>query len=356
MTKTVVVGMSGGVDSSVSALLLKQQGYRVIGIFMNNWEELDDNGQCSSAKDYEDVAKTCAHLDIPFLSVNFAEEYKDLVFAEFLDQYKRGFTPNPDILCNKEIKFKVFLEKALELGADYLATGHYCRTDGKRLLKGVDSKKDQSYFLCSIDGRVLDRVLFPIGHLEKSQVRAIARAHGIPTMAKKDSTGICFIGERKFQEFLKGYLPARPGNFCLLDGTVAGQHQGMCYYTIGQRKHLGLGGEGPPWFVVGKDIEKNVVYVERGKDHPALWSQFIEASQPVWIKDMPQLPLRCKVKIRHRQEDQACFVELAECGKLLRLRFDQPQKGVAPSQYVAFFLGEECLGGAVIERSWREDN
>ena len=263
-SSTVVVGMSGGVDSSVTALLLKQQGYRVIGIYMKNWEELDENGVCTSAADFEDVAQTCSQLNIPFQAVNFTEEYKQNVFRNFIDEYEKGHTPNPDILCNKEIKFKVFFQKAMDLGADFLATGHYCRTDGKTLMKGKDPGKDQSYFLYAVDQTVLKKVLFPIGDLEKSEVRKIAAEYDLPTKTKKDSTGICFIGERKFRSFLSNYIKTQKGEFRLLDGTVVGEHEGACFYTVGQRKHLGLGGQGERWFVVDKNTDENIVYVERG--------------------------------------------------------------------------------------------
>ena len=263
--KTVVVGMSGGVDSSVSALLLKRQGYRVIGMFMKNWEEKDEEGVCHSTRDFDDVVKVCKQLDIPFYSVNFVEEYRNQVFSHFLAELEAGFTPNPDILCNREIKFKAFLEKALHLGADFLATGHYCRkceaSNPPKLLKGADPNKDQSYFLYTITPHSLQKVLFPVGHLLKSEVRQIAKEFGLATAEKKDSTGICFIGKRDFKDFTSRYLGYKPGKFENLKGDVIGQHDGIAFYTIGQRKGLRIGGPGDAWFVVGKDIERNVVIV-----------------------------------------------------------------------------------------------
>ncbi|NDD92936.1 tRNA 2-thiouridine(34) synthase MnmA, partial [bacterium] len=256
--KTVVLGMSGGVDSSVAALLLKQQGYRVIGLFMKNWEETDEHGVCTSTQDYEDVARVCEKLDIPYYSIEFVQEYWDHVFAEFLRAYQAGYTPNPDILCNREIKFNLFFKKAMEMGADYLATGHYCQigqTNGAyRLLKAADQNKDQTYFVYTIQNSILPKVLFPIGHLTKPELRRLAEQHGIPTAKKKDSTGICFIGERNFRQFLAQYVPAKPGEIRTLSGERVGTHQGVAYYTLGQRKGLGLGGEGEAWFVVAKDI------------------------------------------------------------------------------------------------------
>ncbi len=346
--KTVVVGMSGGVDSSVSALLLKQQGYKVIGLFMKNWEETDPlTGVCTSAQDYEDVQQVCAQLDIPYYGINFVKEYQDLVFAEFLQELRRGFTPNPDILCNKWIKFDVFLQKAKEVGADFIATGHYCQTDGVHLLKGKDPQKDQSYFLHAIAGNSLEKVLFPIGGMEKTEVRRIAKEHGLPVFDKKDSTGICFIGERNFAKFLSQHIPMEPGEFRTLDETVVGRHSGTCFYTLGQRRHLGLGGPGARWFVVAKDVKRNLVYVERG-EHPALFSSALCADRVSWIAGVPPaFPLRCKAKIRYRQADQACTVEGLEDGNL-QVIFDAPQRAITPGQAVVFYQGEVCLGGGVI--------
>lgn len=352
--KTVAVGMSGGVDSSVAALLLKQQGFRVIGLFMKNWEETDENGVCTSAKEYEDVISVCEMLEIPHYSVNFIKEYRENVFAHFLDEFKKGHTPNPDILCNREIKFKVLLKRALELGADYLATGHYCRRDNRAdgktaLLKGLDPGKDQSYFLYAVAGDALTKALFPIGELLKSEVRCIARAHGLSTSEKKDSTGICFIGERNFKQFLGQYIQYQQGEFRTLEGKLVGTHDGVAFYTPGQRKGLKIGGPGEAWFVVGKDIERNIVYIEQGERHPALYCDALTAIELNWISGMPpELPLKCHAKVRYRQPDQACTLERIENGKLY-VSFDIPQRAVTPRQSVVFYLGEQCLGGGIIE-------
>jgi tRNA-specific 2-thiouridylase len=352
--KTVVIGMSGGVDSSVAALLLKQQGYRVIGLFMKNWEEKDEFGQCTSAQDYEDVAKVCAAIDIPYYSIEFVQEYWDHVFAEFLKAYQAGYTPNPDILCNREIKFNLFFKKALEMGADFLATGHYCQTQSRsgsaKLLKASDPNKDQTYFVYTIQKDVLSRVLFPIGHLPKPEVRKIAEAHGIPTATKKDSTGICFIGERNFRKFLAQYVPSKPGEIRTLSGQKVGTHTGVAYYTLGQRKGLGLGGEGEAWFVVAKDAERNVLYVERGVRHPALYSDELVAGELSWVEGQaPTLPLSCTAKARYRQPEQGCrILPAAQPGKV-RVVFDVPQRALTPGQSVVFYSGDECLGGGVIE-------
>ncbi len=345
--KTVVVGMSGGVDSSVSALLLKQAGYRVIGLFMKNWEEKDERGVCTSTKDYEDVVKVCETLDIPYYSVNFVKEYWDHVFTHFVEELKLGYTPNPDILCNREIKFKCFFEKALQLGADYLATGHYCQIQGGTLLKGLDPLKDQSYFLYTLKNEVLEKVLFPIGHLEKTAVRALARDHGIPTAEKKDSTGICFIGKRDFKPFISQYISYQKGNFETLNGTIVGRHDGAAYYTLGQRKGLGVGGPGEAWFVVAKDIPRNVVVIEQGSDHPALYKQYLEATDITWVGAPPELPFSCRAKIRYRQADQACTITKIE-GDRLFVSFDQPQRSVTPRQSIVFYQGPLCLGGGMI--------
>jgi tRNA-specific 2-thiouridylase len=346
--QTVVVGMSGGVDSSVSALLLKQQGYEVIGMFMKNWEEKDSQGVCQASKEYEDVVRVCEQIGIPYYSVNFVEEYQNFVFSQFLEELKLGFTPNPDILCNREIKFKLFLNKAFDLGADFLATGHYCRTKEGRLFKGRDPGKDQSYFLYSLNEVALKRVLFPVGDLEKSQVRTIARDHGLATAAKKDSTGICFIGKRDFKEFLSKYIAFHPGNFETLDGRIVGRHDGVAYYTIGQRKGLAIGGPGDAWFVVGKDLKRAVVYVEQGIDHPALYHSALFATEPSWIFAPPSLPFSCKAKIRYRQEDQSCTIEEIENGQLF-VTFSKPQRAITPRQSIVFYEKDVCLGGAMIQ-------
>ena len=350
---TVVVGMSGGVDSSVTAAILKEQGYRVLGLFMKNWEEKDEHGVCQSSKEYADVVKVCEKLDIPYTSVEFIQEYWDNVFTRFLEEYKAGYTPNPDILCNREIKFNVFLKKALELGADFLATGHYCQNvladDHSTLVKGLDQGKDQTYFLYTINQDILKKVLFPIGALQKSEVREIARKYDLATHAKKDSTGICFIGERNFRPFLSKYLAAKPGDFRNLSGKVVGNHGGSAFYTLGQRRGLGLGGEGDCWYVVQKDTEKNVVYVERGAEHPALYADYLVATELSWVSlTAPSpLPLSCRAKVRYRQEDQACRITQIESGNI-RVEFDRPQRAITPGQSVVFYLDQVCLGGGVI--------
>jgi tRNA-specific 2-thiouridylase len=353
--KTVVVGMSGGVDSSVTALLLKEEGYHVIGLFMKNWEETNAEGVCNAQADYEDVAKVCDHLKIPYYSVNFVKEYQEHVFSHFLEELKQGYTPNPDILCNREIKFKFFLEKALELGADFLATGHYCQIGknetGLQLLKGDDPLKDQSYFLYTLQQKALKKVLFPIGHLEKKEVRKIAHAYGLATSLKKDSTGICFIGKRDFKEFLSPYLGFQKGTFETLSGQVIGEHEGMAYYTIGQRKGLKIGGEGEAWFVVGKDPKRNVVFIEQGAEHPALYADKLMATELSWVSGYaPQLPFTCHAKIRYRQGDQACVIESIE-KDVAEVRFLSPQRAITPRQSIVFYAGQVCLGGGMIRAS-----
>jgi tRNA-uridine 2-sulfurtransferase len=347
--QTVVVGMSGGVDSSVTALLLKEQGYDVIGMFMKNWEEKDENGVCTSTKDYEDVVRVCEQLKIPYYSVNFVQEYWDSVFTHFIEEFKKGYTPNPDILCNREIKFKVFLEKALHLGADYLATGHYCQVQERtQLVKGKDPAKDQSYFLYTLKEDTLKKVLFPIGNMLKSEVRKIAEKHGLATAAKKDSTGICFIGKRDFKEFLHKYLPFQPGAFKNLQGKTIGEHQGVAYYTLGQRKGLGIGGPGEAWFVVAKDPLNNIVYIEQGQDHPALYCDQLTATEISWVGSSPSLPFSCKAKVRYRQEDQDCIIEKIEEDRIF-VTFNKPQRAVTPRQSIVFYKNNICLGGAIIE-------
>jgi tRNA-uridine 2-sulfurtransferase len=356
----VVVGMSGGVDSSVTALLLKEQGYDVIGVFMKNWDDTDENGVCTATQDFEDVARVCDQIGIPYYGVNFEREYMDRVFHYFLEEYKKGRTPNPDVMCNKEIKFKELLDRALELGADCLATGHYARVDYRdgryRLLRGLDGNKDQTYFLHTLDQSQLSKAMFPIGHLEKPKVREIAERAGLATAKKKDSTGICFIGEKNFRQFLKQYLPAQPGLMKTLDGEVKGQHEGLMYYTIGQRHGLGIGGSGTgePWFVVGKDLENNVLLVAQGNDHPSLYSDALIASNLSWIAGEAPDPVsfRCTAKFRYRQPDQDVTVHLTEDG--CKVVFDQPQRAITPGQSVVFYRGEECLGGGIIEEALKE--
>ena len=349
-TQTVVVGMSGGVDSSVSALLLKQQGFNVIGLFMKNWEEKDSDGVCQSSKEYEDVVAVCDQIGIPCYSVNFVKEYWENVFEHFLIEFNQGHTPNPDILCNREIKFKAMFDKAVELGADFLATGHYCQTAHGELLKGRDPGKDQSYFLYAVKGETLKKVLFPVGNLLKPEVRRIAKENGLATSEKKDSTGICFIGERDFKGFLSQYLAITPGNFETLSGKVVGKHDGVAYYTLGQRRGMGIGGAGEAWYVVGKDIARNVVHVEQGPTHPALYCDGLTATDITWIVEAPKaFPYRCKAKIRYRQPDQDCIITKCEEGRLY-VEFPIPQRAATPRQSIVFYDGEICLGGAMIEQ------
>jgi tRNA-specific 2-thiouridylase len=355
--KKVIVGLSGGVDSSVAALLLREQGYQVEGLFMKNWEEDDTPGHCSAAADLADAQAVADALGIRLHTVNFATEYWDRVFSHFLDEYRAGRTPNPDVLCNKEIKFRAFLEHALDLGADFIATGHYARRDTvgdrHRLLRGVDAGKDQTYFLYALGQRQLARSLFPVGPLPKAEVRHIAAEHGFVTAQKKDSTGICFIGERNFRDFLKQYLPAQPGDILTPAGERLGRHEGLMYYTLGQRQGLGIGGRAgareEPWYVVGKDMARNVLYAAQDHDHPWLLSEALRAGQLHWVADAPPaLPLRCTAKTRYRQQDAPCTVETINDGRAT-VRFDAPQWAVTPGQSVVFYQGEECLGGGVIE-------
>ena len=348
--KKVVVGMSGGVDSSVAAHLLQEEGYEVMGLFMKNWEEKDSDGICRSTQDFEDASRVCDLLGIPLYSVNFVQEYWDGVFQYFLDELKLGYTPNPDILCNREIKFKALFQKAKDLGFDFLATGHYCKTLDGHLFKGEDPSKDQSYFLYTLKNHILKDVLFPIGNLPKTEVRKIAKDRGLPTHNKKDSTGICFIGKRNFKEFIKRYIPYTPGNFENLKGEIVGKHDGVAYYTLGQRKGLGIGGPGEAWFVVGKDIERNVIVVEQGSDHVALYSKALIAKDISWVGGSPpaQFPFSCRAKIRYRQEDQSCLIEQGE-GDTVRVVFDSPQRAITPRQAIVFYDGPLCLGGGSIE-------
>lgn len=353
--KTVVVGMSGGVDSSVTALLLKKEGYHVIGLFMKNWEEKDESGMCQSAADYEDVRRVCEQLSIPYYSVNFSEEYRTLVFSQFIEDLKKGLTPNPDILCNREIKFNVFINKALELGADYVATGHYCqneRLNGEyHLIKSRDLQKDQTYFLYTLNRQILQKVLFPIGKLEKSEVRHLARLHSLATSDKKDSTGICFIGERPFRTFLSQFIGLKPGNFETLEGRVVGRHLGVAYYTLGQRKGLGIGGPGAAWFVVGKDLNREVVFVEQGEDHPALYCDRLLATDLSWVSGIPPIcPFACHSKIRYRQPDQSCIIQKIE-NQQAWVTFPNPQRAATPGQSIVFYKQDVCLGGGIIQQT-----
>ena len=356
----VVVGMSGGVDSSVAALLLKEQGYDVVGIFMKNWDDTDEFGVCTATEDFEDVVRVCNQLDIPYYSVNFEKEYWDKVFTYFLDEYKAGRTPNPDVMCNKEIKFKAFLDHALSLGADYLATGHYARVrkvDGKvELLRGVDDNKDQTYFLNQLSGEVLEKVMFPLGVLKKTEVREIAMKHDLATATKKDSTGICFIGERNFKEFLSEYLPAQPGEMQTLSGEVKGTHDGLMYYTIGQRQGLGIGGPGEPWFVVGKNLKENILYVEQSYHNDYLYSDGLIATDVNWINpDSIEEEFTCTAKFRYRQKDSEVTVRLQDDGTV-RVDFLNPQRAITPGQAVVFYDGEVCLGGGTIDTVLKDEN
>ncbi|MBS0654513.1 MAG: tRNA 2-thiouridine(34) synthase MnmA [Verrucomicrobia bacterium] len=352
--KTIVVGMSGGVDSSVTALLLKEMGYTVIGMFMKNWEE-EINGVCSSAHDFEDVTRVATQIGIPYYAINFAKEYKEQVFAHFLSELEKGHTPNPDILCNREIKFKLLLDACKKMGAEGLATGHYaqnCFTEGSfSLCNSLDASKDQTYFLYTLNQEILKQVLFPLGGLLKSEVRARARAAGLPVAEKKDSTGICFIGNRDFRAFLQQHLAFRPGQFRTLDGRKIGTHQGVAYYTIGQRRGLAIGGPGDAWFVVGKNVEENIVFIEQGSTHPALYADQLVASSASWVSGMAPLPLpfTLEAKIRYRQPNQPCIIENID-GDKLYVSFPTPQRAITIQQSIVFYHEGRCLGGAVIDQ------
>ncbi|SFR48525.1 tRNA (5-methylaminomethyl-2-thiouridylate)-methyltransferase [Marinobacter daqiaonensis] len=361
----VIVGMSGGVDSSVAAWLLKDQGYQVEGLFMKNWDEDDGTEYCTAMTDLADARAVAETIGIPLHTASFAAEYWDRVFEHFLSEYSAGRTPNPDILCNKEVKFRAFLDYAVTLGADYIATGHYTRqrpdpeNPGRaQLLKGLDNNKDQSYFLHAVSGERIARTLFPVGELEKPEVRRIAGEQGFVTHDKKDSTGICFIGERKFSDFLKQYLPAQPGEIQTPDGQVIGRHQGLMYHTIGQRQGLGIGGLSnfgdEPWYVAEKDLGRNVLVAVQGKHHPLLFSRGLHCAPVDWIAGHPPArSFRCRAKTRYRQPDQDCEVTVTGAGT--RVVFDDTQRAVTPGQSVVFYDGEVCLGGAVIERTWRDN-
>jgi tRNA-specific 2-thiouridylase len=358
MNKHVVVGLSGGVDSSVTALLLLEQGYQVTGLFMKNWEEDDGTQYCTAMQDLADAQQVCDTLGIPLKTVNFASEYWDEVFEIFLSEFSLGRTPNPDILCNKHVKFKAFLNYALDdLGADRIATGHYARVrerDGEFfLLKGLDPNKEQSYFLYTLQQRALSKTLFPIGHLHKPEIRALAAKAGFDNHRKKDSTGICFIGERKFSEFLQRYLPTQAGEIQTPDGQVIGKHIGLMYYTLGQRQGLGIGGvknaPDEPWYVLQKDLKRNVLVVGQGHDHPLLLHNQLIASQLDWCSNQPlTAPLRCAAKTRYRQADQVCTVTPLNDTQC-QVVFDEPQRAITPGQSVVFYQDEICLGGGVIE-------
>lgn len=353
---TVVVGISGGVDSAVSAYLLKQQGYNVIGLFMVNWEEDDEDGVCTSKLDYEDVKRVCNKIGIPYYTVNYSKEYYDKVFAYFLEQYKKGNTPNPDVLCNREVKFGPFLDFAKKIGADYIATGHYAKKQEKDgnyyLLKAFDKNKDQSYFLNQLKQEQLKSVLFPLADIDKPTVRKIAEELDLSNAHKKDSTGICFIGERNFRKFLKNFIPARPGEIKTLDGKTVGKHEGVMYYTLGQRRGLGIGGKsdgnGARWFVVKKDVQNNILYVSQGEGKE-LFSNGLVSGKFNFIPQRPKDDeFDCFAKFRYRQPDQKVHVKILD--DHIEVTFNQPQRAVTPGQYVVLYDGEVCLGGGEIEK------
>ena len=360
----IIVGMSGGVDSSVSALLLAQQGYQVEGLFMKNWDEDDGSEYCTAKADLEDARQVCDKLGIKLHTANFAAEYWDEVFESFLAEYRAGRTPNPDILCNREIKFKVFLEYAELMGADFIATGHYARTsrritepgEASVLLRGKDNNKDQSYFLYAVSEQAFAKTLFPIGELDKPKVREIAERHDLITHDKKDSTGICFIGERRFKDFLEQYIPAQRGDIITPEGEIIGQHQGSMFYTLGQREGLGIGGvqnrPDAPWYVVAKDVINNVLTVVQGNEHPLLFTSMLSAGQLHWINGRPdQASFRCTAKTRYRQIDQSCQVTLTQ-NNTCQVHFADAQRSVTPGQSVVFYADDTCLGGGIITKSW----
>ena len=351
----IIVGMSGGVDSSVAALLLKRQGYDVIGVFMKNWEEEQD-GVCTAAADYEDVRRVCDRIDIPYYTVNFSAEYSDRVFSYFLEEYRLGRTPNPDVLCNCEIKFKAFLDFAMGMDACALATGHYARLDktrGVRLLRAADGGKDQTYFLAGLTAKQLERAMFPVGDMLKGDLRRIAAGAGLPNAQKKDSTGVCFIGERNFKKFLMQYLPAQPGDIIDISGKTVGRHDGLMYYTLGQRRGLGIGGRadgsGESWFVIGKDMDKNLLIVQQG-EHEELYSTALTAGRVSFISGgPPKGEFECTAKFRYRQSDQRVRVTMH--GEGCTVDFMEPQRAVTPGQWVVFYDGDECLGGGPIDET-----
>jgi tRNA-specific 2-thiouridylase len=353
----IVVGMSGGVDSSVTAWLLKQQGFEVIGLFMKNWEDDDNSEYCSSRQDWLDVVSVADLIGIDVEAVNFAAEYRERVFAEFLREYSAGRTPNPDVLCNAEIKFKAFLDHAMALGADAIATGHYARakhaTEGVQLLKGLDASKDQSYFLHRLSQQQLAKVMFPLGEMAKTEVRALADQIGLPNARKKDSTGICFIGERPFREFLNRYLPTAPGPIKTPDGKTVGEHMGLAFFTLGQRKGIGIGGSqdgnGDAWYVARKDMASNTLYVAQGHEHPWLCNQHLNAIDSSWISGVAPLSGSYAAKTRYRQTDANCTLELASTG--FALQFVDYQWAITPGQSAVVYDGDICLGGGIISAS-----
>ena len=350
---SVIVGMSGGVDSSVAAAKLLEEGHKVTGLFMKNWEEDDTEEYCSAAVDLADAQSVCKHLGIELKTVNFSHEYWNRVFQIFLSEYRAGRTPNPDVICNKEIKFKEFLRWALHLGADYIATGHYARLERSnryyQLHKGRDNNKDQSYFLYTLDQEALRHSSFPLGDMHKDQVRDMARRLALTTHDKKDSTGICFIGERRFSDFISRFLPAQPGVIKTLDGHTIGQHRGAYYYTTGQRQGLGIGGEGDPWYVAQKDVKRNIIYAVQGHNHPALMKRVVLAEGLHWINGRPPaLPTICKAKTRYRQEEQSCTISMIG-PNYTKIEFEQPQWAVTPGQSIVFYQNDICMGGGIIK-------
>ncbi len=348
----IIVGMSGGVDSSVAALLLKEQGHDVVGVFMKNWEDDDGEGVCAAEDDFRDVRSVCDKIGIPYYSVNFAKEYRERVFSLFLEEYRRGRTPNPDVLCNREIKFRAFLDFALRIGGERLATGHFVRTDGEgRLLKGTDGAKDQSYFLYMLKSGQLKRAVFPVGAMTKGEVRSIARDRGLRVSEKKDSTGVCFIGERNFRQFLKNYLPARPGDMVTDRGEIVGRHEGLMYYTLGQRRGLGIGGrgDGRSFFVVDKDLKNNRLIVAQGEDHPLLFSRGCVCSQATFVlEEVPEnTPVSLACRFRYRQGDQK--VTVRRQGDEMEIIADEKQRALTPGQSAVLYDGDVCLGGGIID-------
>lgn len=359
----VVVGMSGGVDSSVSALLLKEQGYDVVGVFMKNWDDTDDSGVCTATEDFEDVKRVADKIGIPYYSINFEKEYWNKVFEYFLSEYKRGRTPNPDIMCNKEIKFKSFLDFAMKLDADYIAMGHYAKTVTDKngvvhMMRPKDGNKDQTYFLSQVTQEQLKKAIFPLADLSKPQVRMIAEQAGLATAKKKDSTGICFIGERNFKNFLSEFLPAMGGKIVTADGRIVGKHSGLMYYTIGQRSGLGLGGNQSscaPWFVVGKNLQKNELIVEQGYDSDLLYASSLDASEVSFFTGLPSndTTIHCTAKFRYRQPDVAVTMNYNKANNTVHVEFDELARAVTPGQAIVFYDGEECLGGAIIDKAYR---